>query len=207
MSSYDICRLFFPDEEKLIKNSDSSQVIVRPKYYVGSTGCVWASDMLRLRYEQPDIYEMTGTNESKSYSKQERAFCAKVRDNIFYYLDSTTEDDLASLQKGQNQFVLYEIERLSHFQKRLNLAMEDWKDTENVKVAEKISEILTYINTVLEHLQSDDMDQTLVSLNFLTEQCQHVMQTIDLLCLPEVKPIICEYTDAGPGVGISNTAV
>lgn len=120
MSSYDICRLFFPDEEKLIKNSDSSQVIVRPKYYVGSTGCVWASDMLRLRYEQPDIYEMTGTNESKSYSKQERAFCAKVRDNIFYYLDSTTEDDLASLQKGQNQFVLYEIERLSHFQKRLN---------------------------------------------------------------------------------------
>lgn len=51
------------------------------------------------------------------------------------------------------------------------------------------------------------MDQTLVSLNFLTEQCQHVMQTIDLLCLPEVKPIICEYTDAGPGVGISNTAV
>lgn len=85
--------------------------------------------------------------------------------------------------------------------------MEDWKDTENVKVSEKISEILTYINTVLEHLQSDDMDQTLVSLNFLTEQCQHVMQTIDLLCLPEVKPIICEYTDAGPGVGISNTAV
>lgn len=37
--------------------------------------------------------------------------------------------------------------------------------------------------------------------------CGRLLSQIDSLKLPIVRTIIAEYTDAGPGVGISNTAV
>ena len=49
-------KLFFSD--KLVKNTDHSLVIIRPKFYVGSSGCVWASDLIRLWYEDPDIFKL-----------------------------------------------------------------------------------------------------------------------------------------------------
>ena len=51
-------KLFFSGDDKLVKNTDHSLVIIRPKFYVGSSGCVWASDLIRLRYEDPDIFEL-----------------------------------------------------------------------------------------------------------------------------------------------------
>jgi hypothetical protein len=58
MNLYNIFKVLewhFSGDKKLVKVSDESHVIVRPKYYVGSSGCVWASDLMRLRIENPDM--------------------------------------------------------------------------------------------------------------------------------------------------------
>ena len=38
------------EEEKLVATSDKSVLIVRPKFFIGSSGSVWASDYVRIRY-------------------------------------------------------------------------------------------------------------------------------------------------------------
>ena len=42
--------MFNAEEEKLVAETDKSVVIVRPKFYIGSSGSVWASDYVRVRY-------------------------------------------------------------------------------------------------------------------------------------------------------------
>lgn len=48
----------FSGSKKLVKVCDESHVVVRPKYYVESTGCVWASDLMRRWIENTDMYEI-----------------------------------------------------------------------------------------------------------------------------------------------------
>lgn len=68
-------KLFFSGDDKLVKNTDHSLVIIRPKFYVGSSGCVWASDLIRLRYEDPDIFELKS---EEFFSKQDCMLLSKT---------------------------------------------------------------------------------------------------------------------------------
>lgn len=38
--------------------TDKSVVIVRPKFYIGSSGSVWASDYIRVRYHRKNGFEV-----------------------------------------------------------------------------------------------------------------------------------------------------
>ena len=42
--------------DNLVRTEDQSLVTVRPKYYVGSSGSVWASELLRIYYEEPGLF-------------------------------------------------------------------------------------------------------------------------------------------------------
>lgn len=47
------------EEEKLVAATDKSVVIVRPKFYIGSSGSVWASDYVRVcRYHRKNGFEV-----------------------------------------------------------------------------------------------------------------------------------------------------
>ena len=45
--------------DNLVRTEHQSLVTVRPKYYVGSGGSVWASELLRIYYEEPGLFEVT----------------------------------------------------------------------------------------------------------------------------------------------------
>lgn len=46
------------EEEKLVAATDKSVVVVRPKFYIGSSGSVWASDYVRVRYHRKNGFEV-----------------------------------------------------------------------------------------------------------------------------------------------------
>ena len=46
------------DKEELLTKTDQTVVVVRPKFYVPRNGSTWASDYMRLRHENPQLYEV-----------------------------------------------------------------------------------------------------------------------------------------------------
>ena len=47
--------------EKLITDEDNHIVFVRPKFYIGSSGTVWASETVNLRYIYPTCLKYEAT--------------------------------------------------------------------------------------------------------------------------------------------------
>jgi hypothetical protein len=46
------------DKVHLVNDVDQTIVTVRPKYYIGSSGSVWASETMLLRREVPQLFEV-----------------------------------------------------------------------------------------------------------------------------------------------------
>ena len=85
-------------------------VIVRPKYFLGSSGSVWASEFIRLRYEEPHKFDVSN-GENSSDSKEFKSICIILNDALNLYLDSTEKSDILSVRKGFD-FKEYEEGRL-----------------------------------------------------------------------------------------------
>ena len=45
------------EKDELMSDQDQSLVIIRPKYFIGSSGSLWASDYMRLSYEVPKLFQ------------------------------------------------------------------------------------------------------------------------------------------------------
>ena len=45
------------EKDELMSDQDQSLVIIRPKYFIGSGGSLWASDYMRLSYEVPKLFQ------------------------------------------------------------------------------------------------------------------------------------------------------
>ena len=43
----------------LVNDKDQTIVTVRPKYYIGSSGSIWASETMFLRRELPQLFEVS----------------------------------------------------------------------------------------------------------------------------------------------------
>ena len=101
------------DDEKLIKNDDKSIVVVRPKFYIGSSGSVWASDLLRIRYEHTSVFEVKVSG--NALSNPARRVVAFLRDSGYYFKDTTTYEDLKCLVSNlhnHHEYREYETLRL-----------------------------------------------------------------------------------------------
>lgn len=192
-------------KERLVKDIDQSCVTVRPKFYVGSSGCVWGSDLLRIRYEKPELFEMSSDHREEK-SIQEKKICAMVRDAAFYYSDSTTEDDLKSLSTAKSAFKQYESERVRHFSRRIEM-VKVYNDTEILELTNILEEAMNLVKEINKELQGDNMGNCCKSIKSMKETCDQIINLIDSMNTPQIKPIISEYTDGGPGVGVSNIAV
>ena len=75
-------------EEKLITTDDNHFVFVRPKAIVDSSGTTWASETVRLRQRNPDLFEFEETGQVE-YSKPFRQACAIAENACFLYNDMT----------------------------------------------------------------------------------------------------------------------
>ena len=98
---------------------DQSAVFMRPKKEIGSTGSVFASEDLKLIYESPAIYEVSGTG--KKYSHRLRGICHIIRMKLRHLEISLKKDDVLKMQGlSECPYRVYEEERLKNLLYHLN---------------------------------------------------------------------------------------
>jgi hypothetical protein len=96
-----------------LPNTDDNHIVtVRPKFYIGSTGTVWANETMFLTYKFPHLFEVKSNlnhvTESSAYSH--------LHDFLFLFCDMTEDKDLAkmSTKKSSNLYTCYEMRHLQH---------------------------------------------------------------------------------------------
>ena len=197
--------------EKLFTKDDNHFVFVRPNAIIASSGSTWVSETIRLRQYHPDVFEVAT---EQYYSIKVRQYCAVIHEACFLYHSMTMESDF---KKGSGRkgclFTQYEKERLDHLQ-QIESACSQYGDSDNMDEQKMLRGLLDIqLNELTnEFYNYEEIDMTCKE-NFHTlimkvsQICQQVLEKISEFQLPIVKPMWCDLTDAGPGVGISNFEV
>ena len=199
-------------KEELISDLDQSLVIIRPKYFIGSGGSVWASDYMRLCYEVPQLFQENPQNTSLSLELQRLAI--RSHDVVYYFTDLTMEEDVAT--ETGCKYCCYEQEKLTWFQNQITDVIIQYKEAVHLEAEQKIgSELLEKLSglqkkaasvqaQLLTHVQQGKLWD--VTKDILSD-CQQYLSGLDHLRCPKICCNILKTTDAGPGVGVSNIEV
>ena len=202
------------EKEELINDQDESVFTIQPKYYIGSCSSVWASDYMRLSRELPMLFEEASSG-NKDYSIEFRKLVTFSHDVVFYFIDFTMKEDVicATPQTGCQHYC-YENEKLAWLVNQLDEIMRVWtEDKERAKESEETlaNEFLEKLVSIKENaasLQRDVKQEKLWdTMEDLLSECSRYLRKIDCLNLPRTCCSILKTTDAGPGVGITNTEV
>ena len=187
---------------------------MKPKKYLGSGPDVWTSNLLWLCHQYPNHFEMESKEASK-YSMKLRSMCSSMKDIRFYFTDTITKDDILALCRSSqdSEFRRYECNKLKWL--RMRLEKIDWSVEENnedeklliadlVVLKEKLTEIAEELDFTIR--QSSDLELNNIELAYKTiwNQCQDIIEFIKSKKFSSIYPYLSEYTDAGPGVGVSN---
>lgn len=204
-------------KEKLINKDDTHVVFIRPKTFVDSSGTTWANETEELRTVLPDKFEVQPAD-GHNYSPCFRGVCARIRDDSQLFVEMTMKEDLkrVSTENNGDPHFQYEKERLAHFIVRLESSMamcgdnSELRDGEANILATRIVPKLTGLIDQANALQDDmpsGQDERQDAYEVVLEKCHSVVDTIDELKLPPVKPRWADFCDAGPGVGSNNFEV
>lgn len=209
------------DEEKLINKTDSHFVFVRPKSIAGSSGSVWASDAVRLWHENTATFQIESSNTSTcTYTKEFSSCCVILHDYAFLYQDMTDREDIEKLtstdfsKEIMDTFLQYEKKRIDVFLLKLEEILDN---VANDKIQFQHDELVLFesrLKPVLEktlelaysrqEIESTELAHLCVDLK---SKSNDLLDILDELNLPKVKPRIAYLTDAGPGVGVLNFEV
>ncbi|XP_035690603.1 uncharacterized protein LOC118425678 [Branchiostoma floridae] len=202
----------------LISSRDFSMAVIHPKAYVGTNGTTWGSNLMRLRRECPDEFEVVPGADSTPYSKAVRKFCGWVSDSTFYFVDTTMKGDVMKVTKKPDcQFQKYECLRLQVLKRQCERAIEEWREEKAGLPGSEIavgSEVLDTVQTIVGRAEELAAALSVSTGNPLwqrycefVETCSNFLQSLNRLRLPPPCPQLLELTDAGPGVGVSNFEV
>ncbi|XP_070561926.1 uncharacterized protein [Ptychodera flava] len=202
-------------KEELMIDADQTAVIIRPKFYIGSSGSVLASDYIHLRWKLPQLFDDRHTHLSLPLHR----FIISLHDIFFYFKDTTMMDDVACVTDDlECKFRNYESERLSWLAHQVERRMTTWfeekgcleEDDRNVieleNNARKVQEgALQLEKDIRSHTVSasdvwDKIGELLQIIHDVSDSMKHIG-------IPKCYGDILKATDAGPGVGISNTEV
>ena len=111
---------------------------------MGSSGSVWASELLRMHYEEPGLFEVN--DGSCKLSKDAKSFALQIRDCMMYFTETAVSEDVTELFENK-QKISYEPKRLNALENRLKskLAEMKWegiKDTQNAYDIAHVNELL-----------------------------------------------------------------
>jgi hypothetical protein len=204
--------------EKLINDTDEHFVFVRPKSIIGSSGTVWASEMVQLRHTNPSTFQVEANKVQTctGYTESFSSCCAMLHDYAFQFEDMTTETDLEKLLQKDcetcQKFINYEQQRLKILNSRLQNTLYKVTEMEsNFSEAERalFSGRVKPVLDALFDMSSREPDRSILKEHCEKVQraCQNLLQVIAEFKLPPVKPRVAYLTDAGPGVGVSNFEV
>ncbi|CAH1240833.1 Hypp6108 [Branchiostoma lanceolatum] len=71
-------------DESLISELDSSIAVVHPEAYVGTNGTTWCSNLMRLRRECPDDFEVEPAADNTRYSRPVWKLCSWAKDRLYH---------------------------------------------------------------------------------------------------------------------------
>ena len=206
--------------EKLINNHDSHFVFIRPKSIVGSSGTVWASELVRLWHNNPKVFEIDEVvSKNPSYSDEFSSVCAVLHDFSFQYQDMTVEEDIGKLTGDLSAEQISAV--LSYEKMRIDRVINALKQVKDQRIKEQIkfeqheeiifetrlSPLIDEIVNKAENSTECDAKQTKNLSIELRSSCDKLIDMLNELQLPQVRPRIAYLTDAGPGVGVSNFEV
>ena len=108
------------EEEKLITAKDAFIVFIRPKAFVPSTGSTCRSEIVRIRHEFPDLFELPSAKcNAVKYSEDFRCCCAIAHGSAFIYKNMTVDEDLEkATEKPDCLHKQYEKCRTMHLRKK-----------------------------------------------------------------------------------------
>ena len=204
------------EEDILINTSDQTLVIIRPKYYVGSSGSVWASDYMRLCHEQPQLFQESGLH---AYSTALKKFSAYLHDIAYYFSHLTMEEDVTNASSESDcQHRLYEEHKLHWLVQQTEEATESWNEEEDsilesekvigTDLKSKAVDIQKKAKCCIENCLQLIVDNKLYEKEEdVSNDCKELCHTIERLQLTPWCCDVLKATDAGPGVGVSNLEV
>ena len=203
-------------ENNLVNNDDQTVVVIRPKYYIGSSGSIWASDYVRICHEHPSLFQELSLN---AISNVLNKFVCRIHDMLFYFANITMKEDVQSeTTEPSCQYRQYGEEKLNWLLQQSEGAVLSWREEK-----EEIPDCKRKIGNELENKILGVQEKTrsckrsyceLIRENELWEKleniskdCFDILLRIEKLQLPKMCCNILKATDAGPGVGVSNTEV
>ena len=204
------------DEVRYVPAMDQSAVFMRPKEEIGSTGSVFASEDLKLIYESPAIYEVSGTG--KKYSHHLGSICHIIRMKLRHLEISLKKDDVLKMQGlSECPYRVYEEERLKNLLYHLNLTISkyysgkmDVSEMNTIKhLMELVQTLKNSIGKILDDVVSAKIKGTELWVGYekVLESFQEAKEIIISLDLPPIKPNYHLNSDKGPGSGINNYEV
>ena len=199
-------------------NEDESICVMRPKYFLGSSGTVWASEDRRLRYEKPHLYEVRSAEAKTAISSKLHGIAVHIRDKTIHFQVQTLVEDILNVTEHEAcPHRTYEIERLDSYhihlsdsekEMRINIFESTIYENERAKcLTEAIQKTKNKVEETKQVLDSRDISDLTSLYESLSRECSSLIKTVSELKLPATKPRVLELTDAGPGVGISNRDV
>ena len=189
------------DNETKIKITDDNTVVFnRPKHFIGSNGSVWASEFMQLRYLKPALFLSSPDDE---LNVDQLSCMIQLMDKLKLYSLSTMKNDVLNVTNEQNcQFREYEEKRL----RSLKYTVANCLRSSNLQAAvnEQVDLLLKSIDMLQLSLESCSFGPTIWDdISKMAQLCNDLHKEISKF-VPTLKPRVHEFTDAGPGVGVSN---
>ena len=201
------------DNEESVKTCDQQTIVVtKPKYFVGSSGTVWASHLMDIKHREPSLYEAEIPPEWQS--KLFRSAMSALHDDLQYFIYQFDEDDLQLINKDYQScpFKTYELRKVQTFEARVHD-----HQTKLQEISEELCEMevaaLKRTASKLNLLQAcivsykENLNKAHPSSAEMINSMNDCLELLSEIKLPKLKSRIVDLTDAGPGVGITNHEV
>ena len=108
-------------KSELMMTEDENICVFRPKFYLGSTGSVWASEDMRMHYEKPELYEVPSSD--NILSSEFHRVSAILTNKTTHFVMQTLSDDFTKVSKSKNcEYRPYEQNRLNSLSSHLSKA-------------------------------------------------------------------------------------
>ena len=104
--------------EKIQTVEQDLVVLVKPKYFVGSSAHVWSSHMLENRHRQILLHEIDG-HESVEVHTQVKTACVIAADHCHSFIIQAEEGDTAMMGTGESCFRNYEKDKVEFLKRGL----------------------------------------------------------------------------------------
>ena len=204
------------EEEVITTDVKESRVVIKPKYFIGSSGTVWNNHCMFLRQEKLLLHLKEGLLPWQT--TKYLSIVLKSIDCFRFSLGQSLRTDLVKVQNLKEcVFRNYEKEKLNFLRKNIAViqdnfteSKEEFHDIAKKEVENLKSSFITIDASNLKKILNDcscNSDRLLHFTDILVNSINQFLDRLQIYQLPKMKSRIVDLTDAGPGVGITNYEV